>query len=132
MVRYERDSREINTLVRKCKAFLSSFYSLKAKRRFGEFLAAGYDIVHVHNLYPLLSPSILVAAKQQNVPVVMTVHNQFLTCPVGTNHDGVEICEECSALGERRCIAKNCAASRVMSSRLQRVVVRAPPTCRPT
>ncbi len=39
------------------------------------------DIVHVHNIYHQLSPSVLVAAKKFNLPVVMTVHDWKLICP---------------------------------------------------
>lgn len=36
------------------------------------------DIVHAHNIYTHLSPSILYACKHANVPVVMTVHDYAL------------------------------------------------------
>jgi glycosyltransferase involved in cell wall biosynthesis len=38
------------------------------------------NIVHVHNTFPLLSPSIYWAANRQRVPVVQTLHNFRLTC----------------------------------------------------
>lgn len=36
------------------------------------------DLVHVHNIYTHLSPSILAACKRHNVPVVMSVHDYGL------------------------------------------------------
>lgn len=42
------------------------------------------DIVHVHNTFPLLSPSVLAACADEGVPVVASLHNYYLICPVGT------------------------------------------------
>src|SRR4051794_39453049 len=33
------------------------------------------DVVHVHNIQPMLSPAVLAAAGRLRVPVVATVHN---------------------------------------------------------
>ncbi len=38
------------------------------------------EIVHVHNLFFAASPSILDAAKENGIPVVMTLHNYRLIC----------------------------------------------------
>jgi|HubBroStandDraft_3_1064219.scaffolds.fasta_scaffold36612_2 glycosyltransferase involved in cell wall biosynthesis len=38
------------------------------------------DVVHVHNVFPLLSPSIYWAASHEGVPVVQTMHNYRLAC----------------------------------------------------
>jgi glycosyltransferase involved in cell wall biosynthesis len=38
------------------------------------------DIVHVHNTFPLLSPSVYWAAAKAGVPVVQTLHNFRFTC----------------------------------------------------
>jgi glycosyltransferase involved in cell wall biosynthesis len=54
------------------------------------------DVVHVHNTFPLISPSILWACREANVPVVHTLHNYRLLCP-GANfiRDG-KPCEDCT------------------------------------
>ena len=39
------------------------------------------DVVHVHNYFPLLSPSIFSTIKNQRVPVVHTLHNYRSVCP---------------------------------------------------
>jgi glycosyltransferase involved in cell wall biosynthesis len=38
------------------------------------------DIVHVHNTFPLLSPSVFWAADRAGVPLVLTLHNFRLAC----------------------------------------------------
>ena len=35
------------------------------------------DIVHCHNTFPLISPSVYYAARSMKVPVVQTIHNYF-------------------------------------------------------
>jgi glycosyltransferase involved in cell wall biosynthesis len=47
------------------------------------------DIVHVHNFFPQLSPSIFDACLDAGVPSVMTLHNFRILCPTGfLYHDG--------------------------------------------
>lgn len=53
------------------------------------------DVMHVHNLFPVLSPSVLRAAHEHEVPVAMTVQNFRLLClPATLLRDG-RICEDC-------------------------------------
>lgn len=53
------------------------------------------DLVHVHNLFPLLSSSVPWAATRRNVPVVWTVHNRRVACVIGTNFRDGKPCHEC-------------------------------------
>lgn len=53
------------------------------------------DIVHVHTFFPLLSPSVLVAAKKEKVKVVATLHDTRFICPVCTSLRGNVICNDC-------------------------------------
>lgn len=53
------------------------------------------DIVHIHTFFPLLSPSILYAAKRENVKVVATLHDTRFICPCATSLRGTEICNKC-------------------------------------
>jgi glycosyltransferase involved in cell wall biosynthesis len=53
------------------------------------------DVVHVHNLFPALSPAVIRAAAAEGVPVVMTLHNFRLMClPATFLRDG-RVCEDC-------------------------------------
>lgn len=54
------------------------------------------DVVHVHNTFPLLSPSVLAACSDVGVPVVATLHNYLLVCPVGTLMRNGAACTECT------------------------------------
>lgn len=53
------------------------------------------DIVHIHNTFPLLSPSVLAACSDLGVPVVATLHNYLLVCPIGTLMRGGVVCADC-------------------------------------
>lgn len=53
------------------------------------------DIVHVHNFFPLLSPSVYWAANAAGVPVVQTLHNYRLTCANALLLRSDKPCEEC-------------------------------------
>ncbi|MEU1027047.1 glycosyltransferase, partial [Streptomyces sp. NPDC005904] len=39
------------------------------------------DVVHVHNVFPRLSPSVVAACADAGVPVVATLHNYTQVCP---------------------------------------------------
>jgi len=55
------------------------------------------DIVHVHNFFPLLTPSVFKAAKDADAKVVHTLHNYRLWCISGIFYrDEYGICELCT------------------------------------
>jgi len=74
------------------------------------------DVVHVHNLYPLLSPAVLAACKSAGVPVVMTCHNYRLTCPIGIHFTAGAVCEKCRGGHDYWCLIRNCRDSRTESA----------------
>ena len=53
------------------------------------------EIVHVHNTFMMISPSIYSACHEANVPVVQTLHNYRLLCPAATLFREGKVCEEC-------------------------------------
>lgn len=53
------------------------------------------DIVHVHNFFPQLSPSIYDACADEGIPVVQTLHNYRLICPGALLMRDGNICEQC-------------------------------------
>lgn len=54
------------------------------------------DVVHIHNTFPLISPSILAACADAHVPVVATLHNYTMVCAPGTLHRDGEVCTDCA------------------------------------
>lgn len=76
------------------RVFRRMLFSLEAKEKIGRLLDDFEpDIVHVHNIYAHISPSILPAIKKRNIPIVYTVHDYHLIHPnVVMFHNG-GICE---------------------------------------
>jgi len=111
--RYERDSAALGSWPSVARAFFSSLYSPRARRDIVRLLD-GFrpDIVHVHNLYPLISPAILPLIKERETPLVMTVHNFRLICPTGLFYSHGEVCERCDGGREYWCALRNCTGSR--------------------
>ena len=53
------------------------------------------DVVHVHNTFSLISPSVYWACAQAGVPVVQTLHNFRIACPQAMLLREGKVCEEC-------------------------------------
>ncbi len=52
------------------------------------------DVVHVHNTFPLISPSLFYAIDSK-IPKILTVHNYRLFCPSGIPMRSGSVCTEC-------------------------------------
>ena len=53
------------------------------------------ELVHVHNTFMMISPSIYDACQDASVPVVQTLHNYRLLCPAAAFFRNGHTCEEC-------------------------------------
>jgi glycosyltransferase involved in cell wall biosynthesis len=53
------------------------------------------DVVHVHNTFAMLSPSVYGACKAEGVPVVQTLHNFRFFCPSALFLRDGKPCEDC-------------------------------------
>jgi glycosyltransferase involved in cell wall biosynthesis len=57
-------------------------YSLEAKRKFKKLVEDFKpDLIHVHNIYHHISPSILNVAKKKNIPLVLHLHDYKIISP---------------------------------------------------
>ena len=72
---------------------LWSFKNYKAVQKIIKFEKP--DVVHIHTFFPLLSPSILYAAKRCGVKVVATLHDTRFVCPCATSLRGTHLCNDC-------------------------------------
>lgn len=108
--RFSRTSAEIeDKKLGEISAFFFGIYNPFSRKAFGRFLKDNRpDVVHIHNLYPLISPSILLECKEQGIPIVMTVHNFRLACPNGLLLSSDEVCHRCLGGREYWCILRNC------------------------
>lgn len=53
------------------------------------------DIAHVHNIFLRITPSAYLALREENVPIVQTLHNFKFVCLNGTLFNNGKICEKC-------------------------------------
>jgi len=94
---YTRSNEELRTS--KWKLLLmpfSTIWSFKTYRDVRKLIRKKQiDVVHCHNTFPLISPSVYYAARSLKVPVIQTIHNFRFLCPNGLFYCNGEICEAC-------------------------------------
>lgn len=84
-------------------------YSRAAKRSLAKLIKDFQpDIIHVHNIYHQLSPSVLDAAREAKVPVVMTLHDYKLICPNYQLLNHGQVCEKCLDGNFWHCFQEKC------------------------
>ena len=82
------------------------------------------DVVHFHNTLPLVSPAGYYAARAEGVPVIQTLHNYRLLCPVALFFRDGGVCEDCMGKAVpwpgvvHRCYRGSLAASGVIATML--------------
>ena len=114
---FERSSRDLpGGIAGKARAFASGIYPPEAVAAFDRALAEiRPDIVHTHELYPLISPWIIRSARAAGVPVVHSCYDFRLTCPVATHYRDGGVCTECLDHGPHRAAIRNCRDNRAES-----------------
>jgi glycosyltransferase involved in cell wall biosynthesis len=69
------------------------------------------DLVHIHNTFMMVSPSIYSACRECRVPVIQTLHNFRLLCPASGFFRDAGPCEECVDHGLLRSVRYGCYRS---------------------
>jgi glycosyltransferase involved in cell wall biosynthesis len=89
------DNKEIQSTWDKILLVVRGIYNSKSAAELEKvILRFKPDIIHVHNFFPLASPSIFFAAKRYGIPLVITLHNYRLICPSATLYFNGRIYEE--------------------------------------
>jgi glycosyltransferase involved in cell wall biosynthesis len=99
---YYRRNHEIEeySRLRRMGMAASTIWSERTRKDVAEILRGEKpDVVHVHNTFVMVSPSVYWACREANVPVVQTLHNYRLFCPSGYFLRDGKICEDCLAGG---------------------------------
>ncbi|MGB8956644.1 MAG: glycosyltransferase family 4 protein [Tumebacillaceae bacterium] len=114
---FTKDSRDVASKWDKLTLPLSMTHSSASAREMRDLLKRERpDVVHVNNLFPLISPSVLAVVKDAGIPLVMTLHNYRLLCPIGTflNPQG-QMCEKCADGNSLHCFTNNCRGGQAES-----------------
>ena len=90
------DNSEISGVLKTISIGFKAVHSRAAEKRIAAELAHFRpNILHIHNFFPLFSPSIYYAGRQAGVAVVQTLHNYRLLCPNGMFFRQGCPCEAC-------------------------------------
>lgn len=78
------NAHELRSIISQLRLIGSTHYNKNSKSAvYSRIKSGGYEIMHVHNFFPLLTPSIFEASSRAGIPSVMTLHNFRLIHPNG-------------------------------------------------
>ncbi len=95
---YTRANDEITVsgLSGKLQLAANTIWSHESRKQLGGVLDREKpDLVHFHNTFPLMSPSVYAACKERDIAVVQTLHNFRLICPSAALFREGSPCELC-------------------------------------
>ncbi|MFK5951349.1 MAG: glycosyltransferase [Methylococcales bacterium] len=104
-------------LIKRTLAIGNIIYSNKAKENFAALIRDFKpDIIHAFAIHVHLTPSILEAAKEAGVPVVMSCNDYKHICPNYKIFDGTHICEACKGGRFYNAVFKKCCKDSLVFS----------------
>jgi glycosyltransferase involved in cell wall biosynthesis len=108
---YSRHNDETKTFsaFEKAAFFPQTVYSWKSSGEIAD-VVHGFkpDVAFVHNVYPLLSPSVYHKLHSLGVPAVQVLHNFRPFCPNGFYYTQGQICEACRGGNYLNAVRKRC------------------------
>jgi glycosyltransferase involved in cell wall biosynthesis len=105
---YHRENLELSR-ISKGRAALDTIWSQQTVTDINHINASFKpDVIHAHNTFPLISPSLYGAAKSLRVPVVQTLHNFRLLCPQAMLLREGRVCEDCVGRLPWRAVVHRC------------------------
>jgi len=83
-------------IFKKASAAIQTIYNRESKDHIRNLIETFKpDIVHCHNIYNLITPSIFPVLKSKGIPIVMTLHDLKLACPNHRMFTEGAVCERC-------------------------------------
>ena len=105
---YSRDNAEIQYLT-SIEAAKTSLWSRKTVHDLQKIHQQfSPDLIHAHNTFPLISPSIYGIAQKLRIPVIQTLHNFRLVCPQAMLLREGKHCDACVGTLPWRAIVHRC------------------------
>jgi glycosyltransferase involved in cell wall biosynthesis len=98
VIKFERRSDDIASMSPLARASvpLKVPWNTAVRAELGELLHRHRpDVVHIHNTFPLVSPSAVAACADAGIPAVATLHNYRQVCPRGDLYRNGQICMDC-------------------------------------
>lgn len=95
VLEYVEDNHRIVSMSQISAAF-QTVWSWETHKKLSSFLAQNKpDLVHFHNIFPLISPSAYYACHELSIPVVQSLDNPRLICPTATFYRNGRLCQDC-------------------------------------
>jgi glycosyltransferase involved in cell wall biosynthesis len=116
---YTRNSNEIASADRwqKAQIALGTIYSRRTAREITELVGTFRpDIAYVHNVFPLISPSLYHALHRLRVPSVHVIHDFRLWCPNSRFYVNNAPCQSCQLGNYLHAVRKRCVQGSVAYS----------------
>jgi glycosyltransferase involved in cell wall biosynthesis len=105
---YRRDNADLDALPR-WQAAVDSVWSKRTVMEVGRLLGSFRPhLIHAHNTFPLISPSLYGVAEQLGIPVVQTLHNFRLLCPQAMLMRNGRYCDDCVGRWPWRAVLHRC------------------------
>lgn len=105
---YRRDNHDIEAMDRLSVA-RDTLWSRRTVRDIDALMRRmAPEVIHVHNSFPLISPSLYWVASARHVPVVQTLHNFRLLCPQAMLLREGKVCEDCIGKLPWRGVVRSC------------------------
>lgn len=93
---YTTNNEALHNFTTKLKTAWQVTYSSQSKHSFKRALRSFQpEVVHIHNFFPMMTPSIYDACDECGIPVVQTLHNYRMICPGELLLRHGKICETC-------------------------------------
>jgi glycosyltransferase involved in cell wall biosynthesis len=107
---FTRDSSDVaSSLLGRIEAGASIFYAPRSVAAFSKLLDSfAPDVVHVQEIFPLVSPWILPLCTERSIPVVMTCIDYRMTCSKTTHLNKNAVCTRCVGGRDYWAVLTNC------------------------
>lgn len=110
--RYFIDNREYRSggAVNALDRAVSLIHSREAVKKIGSLIdETRPQVLHCHNIYHQMTPSIIGAAKSRGIPVVLTLHDSKPVCPIYTGVRAGQLCALCGKGDFSHVVRNRCA-----------------------
>lgn len=110
------------SLFKRFKASERVLYSFEARNKIARLIKQERpDIVHLNNFAHHISPSILSVIKTRGIPMVMTLRDYMMVCPIYAMLLNGRVCEECKGGRYYRCFVNRCTKGSYLKSALNTI-----------
>ena len=122
VMEYFKKSPDIDNRINNFRIFLSMFFSLRTVFELKKIIKKYKpDVAHIHNIFPIISPSMYYILNKNHIPIVQTMHNYRFYCSNGLGLKNNQICDRCLRLSFKN-IFQICSEKKVYDLSLKVII----------